>query len=451
MGFNFIDQIIVGYLGANAVAAVGLSNSIASIALLLYASTGVGAGVMVARAFGRKDLGEVSRITSTAEALAGILGLASALLLVFFSQPILRLVGANQSLAADADVYFRLYSLSIAPMILSGVTSAVFRSLDIPRLPLLITSLAVVLNTTLGFLLVFGFGPIPRFGVAGAGMATLISQSCRALVLIVFLHASKRGARWMWPWPNTNVASTASKLLRLTGPIAVSEVLWGMSTFIYAVVFARLGTISLAASQIVLSLESVFIVASAGLGPAAVAVVGHALGIGSLKAAKANAWLTLRLGLFAAVALGSCFAASSFLLPKLYPKVGTDVLQLAIGGVLLMAIIQPAKILSSVLGNGVLASGGDTRFLLIANLTGTYVFGLPIAAGLGLFAKFGFFGVFSGKILEEVVKAACFFFRFRSSRWYANGLKEAREELKKEQRSGSGESDSPENQISISL
>jgi Na+-driven multidrug efflux pump len=119
--------------------------------------------------------------------------------------------------------------------------------------------------------------------------------------------------------------------------IAVSEVLWGMSTFIYAVVFARLGTIALAASQIVLSLESIFIVASAGLGPAAVAVVGHALGAGFLKAAKANAWLTLRIGLFAAVALGSCLAASSFLLPMLFPKVGMDVLHLAFGGVLLMA------------------------------------------------------------------------------------------------------------------
>jgi Na+-driven multidrug efflux pump len=53
MGFNLIDQVVVGLLGADAVAAVGLSNSIASIALLLYASLGVGAGVMVARAFGR--------------------------------------------------------------------------------------------------------------------------------------------------------------------------------------------------------------------------------------------------------------------------------------------------------------------------------------------------------------------------------------------------------------
>jgi Na+-driven multidrug efflux pump len=70
MGFNVIDQIIVGLLGADAVAAVGLSNSIASIALLLCASAGVGAGVIAARAFGRKDLGEVSRIAAAGQALA---------------------------------------------------------------------------------------------------------------------------------------------------------------------------------------------------------------------------------------------------------------------------------------------------------------------------------------------------------------------------------------------
>jgi MATE family, multidrug efflux pump len=64
MGFNVTDQVIVGLLGADAVAAVGLSNSIASIALLLYASVGVGAGVMVARALDRKDLAEVSQIAS---------------------------------------------------------------------------------------------------------------------------------------------------------------------------------------------------------------------------------------------------------------------------------------------------------------------------------------------------------------------------------------------------
>jgi Na+-driven multidrug efflux pump len=147
MGFNVIDQIIVGLLGAGAVAAVGLSNSIASTTLLLYASASVGAGVMAARAFGRKDLGEVSRIAAAGQALAGGLGLLTALLLVAFSQLLLRLAGADQKLTGSADTYFRLYAVSIAPMILSAVTSAVFRSLNAPRTPLVITSVAVVLNT----------------------------------------------------------------------------------------------------------------------------------------------------------------------------------------------------------------------------------------------------------------------------------------------------------------
>jgi MATE family, multidrug efflux pump len=242
--------------------------------------------------------------------------------------------------------------------------------------------------------------------------------------LITVLYFSNKNVRWILPRPNSKTAVTATKLIQLTGPIAASEVLWGMSTFAYAMVFTRLGTMALAASQIVLSLESVFIVASAGLGPAAVAVIGHALGVGSLKAAKANAWLTIRFGLLAAVALGALYAASGFLLPTLYPKVGQDVLHLAFCGVLLMAVTQPAKVLSSVLGNGVLASGSDTRFVLAGNLTGTYAIGLPAAVGFGLLASFGFFGVFAAKVLEEVVKVTCFFLRFRGARWYGSALKE---------------------------
>ncbi|HEX6564998.1 MAG TPA: MATE family efflux transporter [Chthoniobacterales bacterium] len=419
-----MDQVIVALLGADAVAAVGLSNSIASIALLLYASAGVGAGVLVARAFGRKDLAEVSQIASAGQALAGLLGLLTAILLVTFSEPLLRVVGADSKVAGSASSYFQLYALSTAPMILSAVTSAVFRSLNSPRTPLIITSAAVALNTLLGFILVLGFGPIPSFGVAGAGWATLFSQSARCLALILFLYLSKKGVRWVWPLPGSKLGLAAGKLLRLTGPIALSEVLWGMSTFAYAVVFTRLGTTKLAASQIVLSLENIFIVASAGLAPAAVAVIGQALGVGSLPAARANAWLTIRFGLLVSLVLGALYAGSSFLLPALYPKVGQDVLHLAFWAVLLMAATQPAKVLSSVLGNGVLASGGDTRFVLLGNLAGTYVVGLPAAVGLGLLAPFGFFGVFASKILEEGVKSASFFLRFLRARWYEHALKE---------------------------
>jgi Na+-driven multidrug efflux pump len=66
--------------------------------------------------------------------------------------------------------------------------------------------------------------------------------------------------------------------------------------------------------------------------------------------------------------------------------------------------MQPAKVLSNSLGNGVLASGSDTRFVLAGNLAGTYAIGLPAAVGLGLIAHFGFLGVFAAKAIEELSK-----------------------------------------------
>ena len=434
MGFNAIDQIIVGRLGADAVAAVGLSNSIASIALLLYASVGVGAGVMVARAFGRKELTEISEIASVGQTLSSLLGLLTAVSFVTFSKPILQAIGADSKLVGSATGYFQLYSVSIAPMILSAVTSAVFRSLNAPKTPLIITGLAVAVNTVLGFVLVLGFGPIPSPGVAGAGWATLFSQSARCFVLILFLYAGKKGVRWIWPLPGSKTGGTAGRLLGLTGPIALSEVLWGMSTFVYTVVLTRISTATLAASQIVLSLENIFIVLSAGLAPAAVAVIGQALGKGSLPKAKANAWLTIRLGVLLAVVLGLLYGGCSFLLPSLYPKVGGDVLRLTFWGIFIMAMSQPAKVLSSVLGNGILASGGDTRFILLGNLAGTYAIGLPAAIALGLFTGLGLFGVFAAKVLEECVKATCFLVRFLKFRWYERALQD--EKLAQEEAEG---------------
>jgi putative MATE family efflux protein len=424
MGFNAIDQIIVGLLGADAVAAVGLSNSTASIALLLYASAGVGAGVMVARAFGRKEMAEVSQIASVGQTLSGLLGLLTAVFFVTCSKPILQAIGADSKLAGSANSYFQLYSISIAPMILSAVTSAVFRSLNAPKTPLIITGLAVAANTLLGFVLVLGFGPVPSLGVAGAGWATLFSQSVRCLALILFLYAGNKGVRWIWPFSGSKAVSTAGRLLGLTGPIALSEVLWGMSTFVYIVVLTRIGNATLAASQIVLSLENIFIVMSAGLAPAAVAVIGQALGKGSLPKAKADAWFTIRFGVMMAVGLGLLYGSCCLLLPSVYPKVGKDVLGFAFWGVFIMAVSQPAKVLSSVLGNGVLASGGDTRFILLGNLAGTYLIGLPTAVGLGLFTGLGFFGVFIAKALEECVKAVCFLLRFLRCRWYENALQD---------------------------
>jgi putative MATE family efflux protein len=220
MSFNLVDQVIVGVLGAMAVAAVGLSNSVGAIAVLLYAAIGTGSGILVAQAYGRKDVVEVSRIISIGLCLAAALGTITALPLIAFSKPILVLIGAKDDLAQIADLYFRLYSASLPFMILSAVVTGGFRSLNDSKTPMLLTSGAVLLNTILGFMLVLGFGPVPRLGVPGAGLATLISQVVRSVTLVVLFYRTKKEVKWRWPSAAFATYATAGRLIRLTSPLA---------------------------------------------------------------------------------------------------------------------------------------------------------------------------------------------------------------------------------------
>jgi putative MATE family efflux protein len=332
MSFNVADQIIVGFLGATAVAAVGLSNSVAAIAILLCAAIGTGSGVLIAQAYGRKDMEDVSRTAAVGQTIASSFGAVIALPLIVFSKPLLIALGAHEEVAELANGYFRFFVASLPLMILSTVTSAAFRSLNDSKTPMVITIASVVLNTGLGFALVLGCGPIPKLGVTGAGLAMFISQFCRCVAMVGTFYRSKEGVNWHWPVPSAAVNSTSAKLIKLTFPIAVSEVLWGASSFIYALVFIRLGTDALAASQIVMTIENIFIVAVAGLGPAAVAAVGQKLGTGSVQAAKQHANVVLRLGLVSSIVLGVLFAGVSLFVSMLYPKVGAEVLRLRVLG-----------------------------------------------------------------------------------------------------------------------
>ena len=168
-----------------------------------------------------------------------------------------------------------------------------------------ITMAAVGLNTLLGLFLVFGWGPFPKLGVVGAGSATLIAQFARCLVLLIALYRKEKGLKWYWPLPGTGIAKVFGPLLEITYPIAISELLWGTSTFVYTIILTRLAVAALTSSQIAMTIENLFIVGASGLAPAAVASIGQALGANSLEDAKRHANAALRLGLIAGRRLDS--------------------------------------------------------------------------------------------------------------------------------------------------
>jgi Na+-driven multidrug efflux pump len=177
---------------------------------------------------------------------------------------------------------------------------------------------------------------------------------------------------------------------------------------VYTIVLARLGIAALTSSQIVMTIENLFIVAASGLAPAAVASIGQALGDDSLQDAKKHANAALRLKLIAGLVFSVLLLGSSFLIPFVYPNVGKEVLHFTFWGIIIAACVQPAKVLNSILGNGILTSGGNTKYILLCHAGGSYGIGVPAAILSGFILHLSVWGVFGSRALEEVIKTISF-------------------------------------------
>ena len=410
---GFVNQVIVGVLGTATIAAVGLANNLVFIGILCLNTLGSGCAILASRALGAKDDAAVARISSLSLAVAlGISGLI-ALPLVLFATPLLLAVGARPEIAQIGGPFLSVAALMLPPLTLSIVASSVFRAIGQPRLPMLVTMVAVALTPALAWVLVMPLG----MGALGAAWASVVTQVLRCVVLLGILFFSSRGVRFAWP-----DALEAARLLRtqvdLIWPLFMTEVLFSGGLFLYALLVERLGTPELAAHQIVNSWEMLFISASFGLNAAATILVARAIG----QADEPSVWKVsgglVQAGVFTALTFGALCVVSALLLPSLFPNTTAQVQSWAFWAIVVNAVFQAVKVCNMIFF-GVLSSGGDTKFLLLTDVITVFAFGLPVAYLLAFPLGFGFWGVVLGRLLaEETVRVGLFFWRYRQGRWF---------------------------------
>lgn len=411
---NFVNQIIVGALGAVAIAAVGFANSLWFILLITLSALGVSVTILVARAYGANRKHEMGTTISSAMIIGGVVSAFFGLVMSIWAAPLLILVGASPTVAAAGTGYLQLISLSLVPNVLSAVLSGVLRSTGRPRVPMVATFVTAGIGAVLAWLLVFGIGPFPQMGVPGAGLATLIGAILKLVILLPYVFRDTIG----WEPPSRHELREVLKpLFVLAIPLGLTELVWTSGTFLYNVVFQRLGDDALAAAQIATTLEGVFIVGSVGLMTAATALIGKA--VGEEDEAGVHEWIRLlrRSGLVTSLIFGLLFALSAFSLTLLFPNAGAEVRQMAVIGILINAAAQVVKVANMIVGGGVLPSGSDVKGVIIGDTVGAFLVGVPLAIVLGLFTPLGIIGIFVARVIEELVKFAIFSYRARHLNW----------------------------------
>lgn len=417
LGLNWVNQVIVGALGAIAIAAVGFANSMTFILMVTLGAIGVSVSVLVSRAFGGNRLHELNVTVSIAILFSVCVTALFALIMWFWPLELMSLSGASKEVSETGIQYLQLTALSLIPNMMSAVLSGLLRATDHPKSPLYATVSTVVLNTVLGYLLVFGLGSISPMGVAGAGLATLITATLKMFILMYQAYILHDVANWELPESFKETVSVIKPLFVLAVPLGITELVWTVGIFSYNVVQQKLGNLPLAAAQIANTIEGIFIVASVGLASAGQVLVGRAVGAHDSKQILVWIHKVKKLGIYTSVGFGLIFASTSLLLPALYSEAGDEVRKLAAIAILINALMQPVKVRNMLLGAMVLPNGNDTKGIIWGDLIGAFVVGVPLAVVLGFPAGLGFVGVLIARSLDELTKVVIFTYRSRKIDW----------------------------------
>lgn len=416
---NFINQIVVGALGAVAVASVGLVNSLNLIPTFTLGALGASAAILVARAYGAKREKELNTVVSSALITGFVISLVVAIPLIAFPAEILRAFGASEDVLREGPAYLAVLSLSLPFAVLSEIFSGILRSADHARSPMVATIITTVLNTPIAIILVFGWFGFPAMGIVGAAWATLIISIIKTAVMAYQTYGLYRIAGWETPGNWASWKHVLVPLFVLGIPLALTTIFWTSGNFIYNIIAQQISNDALAVLQIFGSLEAVFFVASLGLMSAVTALAGRAVGAGD--GALAQAWITKikRVGVYTGIAFGVLFAASAFAVPTLFPEIGPAVLIPVTFAILLNATIQFVKVRIALLGAAILPSGDDVKGVVVGDFIAPFLVGVPITIALAFFTPLGIYGLFIGRTIEEFFKVFFFSWRERRIQWQA--------------------------------
>ena len=271
-----VNVFMLGNISDDAVAAVGVANQIMNVVVIAFTMIAAGAAVVINQTLGAKKYEEGAKISMNAMTASGGLGILVSLVLFFFSEAFVRMVGLEEALLADAVLYLKITGGTAFTLALSMMCSNIFRSYGNARIPMAVVILNNILNIVGSCLVIFQPIPFPLHGVLGVAVVRAGSEAVGLLFQIVILIFSRFGFKL-----RDLVDIRLSNLKRIFS-IGLMSSVEGLSYTMGQVVttsfLTGLGTIALSAKVYVQNIDYYAYVMGLAIGQATQIMAGHRMG-----------------------------------------------------------------------------------------------------------------------------------------------------------------------------
>lgn len=413
--FAVTDVFFVAKLGPDAVATVGLTESLLTLIYGIAMGLSIGATAMVSRRIGEKDPEEAGNTAVQAIAIGVIFSAVVGVIGVIFAPQLLTLMGASPGVLENANFTRIMLGGNIVIMMLFLI-NAIFRGAGDAAIAMRVLWVANAINIVLGPLLIFGVGPFPEMGVMGAATATTIGRGVGALLALSVLVRPRTDARVHVKRSQLRIQPQVMwRLVKLSSSGTV-QVLIGMASWIGLVrIISTFGSEALAGYTIGIRIIIFALLPSWGLSNAAATMVGQALGAKNPDRAEKAVW---KAGLYGAVFLG-IIGLLFLIFTKQIVSIFTDnaiVAGYAVDCLRIVALGFPLYAFGMVITQS-FNGAGDTRTPTLINLFIFWLWEIPLAYFLAKVFKMGPHGVFLSIAISYATLSIVSPILFKRGKW----------------------------------
>ncbi len=416
IGVNMMDNIMLGKLGEVAMSAASQANQVFSLFQIFCMGMGMGASVLTARFYGMNDIPSLKKSVTIMYRLLLALGALFTVAAIVAPGFLMSLYTNEPAVIAEGIRYYRWSIPCFLLLGLSLTTTIVLRSIGKVHIPLYTSLGAFFLNVGANYVFIFGHFGAPAMGVAGAALGTLISRIFEFVIICGYFWFVEKDVAYRIKDFFCKCGDILSDYIRISIPVLISDGLLGLGNTAVAMVYGRLGSNFVSANSIAAVTMQLTTVVIQGMSNASSIITGHTLGEGKVKEAQEQGYTFLALGaIFGLIAAAIIMVIAGPIVG--FYNITQETHDIAMQLMDAVAVIVFFQSMNSILTKGVLRGGGDTKFLMVADILFLWVVSIPLGCLAGFVWGLPAFWIYICIRIDQIIKAVWCIGRLKSGKW----------------------------------
>lgn len=416
IGVNIMDTLMLGNYGEVQLSASSLANEFINIYHIMCMGMSMGAAVLTAQYYGAGNNPSLKKIVTIVLRMGLVIAAAFTVVTLLFPEELMRLYTPDKAVIEKGVLYFRISAVTYVLLGVSLILTNILRTVHQVRFPLVLSIVTFFVNVFFNWVFIYGRLGAPEMQIEGAALGTVIARlvECGSLVTYFFVFDKRIGYRikdlFMKCGDHVRVYITYAI------PVMVSDTLLALGNSAVSIIMGHIGASFVAANSIISQTVRLSTVFNQGLSSASSVITGNTLGKGERDKAYHQGVTFLCLSILIGLAAAVVILLISPLLVESFniTQETKDIAYQLMASVSVMMVFQTVQ---SVLTKGVLRGGGDTRFLMLADILFLWLASIPLGYLCGLVWHLSPFWIYAALKIDWVIKSVWCIFRLRSKKW----------------------------------